>query len=129
AVPRPRPSDLFSSKTDVQLPQRSKAEVLTDIQRELVRRGFYDGPVDGVHGPKTDTAIRDFEQAAGLKASGEPNEDLLRAIQRSTAKATTSPTRSAGRGDPIGELIAPSTKRVLAVQRALAEFGYGQVKP
>jgi hypothetical protein len=30
--------------------------------------------------------------------------------------------------DPIAELIAPS-KRVLAVQRALADFGYGQIKP
>jgi hypothetical protein len=30
--------------------------------------------------------------------------------------------------DPIAELIAPS-KRVLAIQRALAEFGYGQLRP
>lgn len=30
--------------------------------------------------------------------------------------------------DPIAQLIAPS-KRVLAVQRALADFGYGQLKP
>ena len=32
------------------------------------------------------------------------------------------------RNDPIAELIAPS-QRVLAVQRALADFGYGQIKP
>ena len=31
------------------------------------------------------------------------------------------------RTDPIAELIAPS-KRVLAIQRALADFGYGQIK-
>lgn len=30
--------------------------------------------------------------------------------------------------DPIAELIAP-TQRVVAVQRALADFGYGQIKP
>ncbi len=30
--------------------------------------------------------------------------------------------------DPIAKLIAPS-KRVMAVQRALADFGYGQIKP
>ena len=30
--------------------------------------------------------------------------------------------------DPIAELIAPP-RRVLAAQRALAEFGYGQIKP
>ena len=32
------------------------------------------------------------------------------------------------RDDPIAELIAP-TKQVLAIQRALADFGYGQIKP
>lgn len=32
------------------------------------------------------------------------------------------------RSDPIADLLAPS-KRVLAVQRALADFGYGQIKP
>jgi peptidoglycan hydrolase-like protein with peptidoglycan-binding domain len=30
--------------------------------------------------------------------------------------------------DPIAKLIAPS-KRVTAVQRALSDFGYGQIKP
>ena len=40
------------------------------------------------------------------------------------AAAATVPARS----DPIAALLAPS-QRVLAVQRALAEFGYGQIKP
>ncbi len=33
------------------------------------------------------------------------------------------------RRDPIAELIDPSKPRVLAIQRALADFGYGQIKP
>ncbi len=34
------------------------------------------------------------------------------------------------RKDPIAELIAPSpSKQMLAIQRALADFGYGQIKP
>jgi len=32
------------------------------------------------------------------------------------------------RNDPISAVLAPS-KRVLALQRALAEYGYGQIKP
>src|SRR5471032_2008944 len=32
------------------------------------------------------------------------------------------------RNDPIAELIAP-TKQVLAIQRALSDFGYGQINP
>lgn len=32
------------------------------------------------------------------------------------------------RNDPVGDLIV-STRRVAAVQRALTDFGYGQLKP
>ena len=32
------------------------------------------------------------------------------------------------RNDPIAELIGPSP-RIAAVQRALSEYGYGQIKP
>ena len=99
----------------------------TDIQRELSRRGFYDGPVDGVNGPKTDAAIRDFETAAKLKVTGEPTEDVLRAIQRAPLKTETRAASDARAPDPIAELIAPSP-RVIAVQRALNDFGYGRVK-
>lgn len=126
-IPRPRPPEA-GSRPDAA--PRSRADVLGDIQRELVRRGFYDGPVDGIYGPRTDGAIRDYEQAAGLKPTGEPTEDLLRALARSSLKAAA-PARSAAapaRPDPIAEIIAPSSRRVLAVQRALADFGYGQLK-
>lgn len=109
---------------------RPRNEIIADIQRELSRRGFYDGTVDGVHGPKTDAAMRDFEQAAGLKPGSEPNDVFLRALTRSQAKASTAAAAAQpSRNDPIAELIAPSSKRVLAVQRALAEYGYGQIKP
>src|SRR5205823_5556250 len=46
---------------------RLPGDIINDIQRELARRGFFDGTVDGIYGPKTDGAIRDFEQMAGLK--------------------------------------------------------------
>jgi peptidoglycan hydrolase-like protein with peptidoglycan-binding domain len=107
---------------------RTRAEVVADIQRELAKRNFYDGPADGISGPKTDAAVRDFIQAAGLKVGAEPTDELLRTLARSPVKA---PARGAGpsRADPIAELIEPSPRRVLAVQRALAEAGYGQIKP
>jgi peptidoglycan hydrolase-like protein with peptidoglycan-binding domain len=129
-IPRPRPTEVAATKNDAP-PARSRTEIVTDIQRELERRALYDGPIDGSMGPKTDAALRDFEQGAGLRPTGEPSEDVLRTIQRSPVKQTvaTRTVPAANRGDPIGELIAPSPKRVLVVQRALADYGYGQVKP
>jgi peptidoglycan hydrolase-like protein with peptidoglycan-binding domain len=111
---------------------RPATAVIADIQRELARRGYYDGTVDGRYGPKTDAAIRDFEQAVGLKPSAEPGEALLRSILRAPKKArqaaVTTPTPPVRPADPIAEMLTPS-KRVMAVQRALTEFGYGQIEP
>src|SRR5207244_4579754 len=107
---------------------RPTPEIVADIQRELARRGFYDGVVDGRYGPRTDAAVRDFEQASGLKASTEPNEALLAAIKRSNTKPPKAPSgmRPAAlqqaRLEPAADA---SSKRVLAMQRALAEYGYG----
>jgi len=107
-----------------------RAQLISDIQRELGRRNFYEGATDGIWGAKTDAAARDFVQATGLKVNPEASDGLLRAIVASKAKAQ--PDRAASvdatRNDPIAELITPS-KRVVAIQRALADFGYGQIKP
>lgn len=132
-LPRPRPSELDSGARQ-EAPAtstRPRAEIVMDIQRELSRRGFYDGSIDGVYGPRTDAAIRDFDQAAGLRSGTEPTEALLRSITKSNAKAaaTTSGASSAipVRHDPVADLIGPS-RRVLAIQRALSDYGYGQIK-
>jgi peptidoglycan hydrolase-like protein with peptidoglycan-binding domain len=125
AIPRARPESLVSTNPDTVA--RSRADIITDIQRELSRRGLYDGPVDGMLGPKTDSAIRDFETAAKMKPSGEPTETVLRAIQRAPLKTEAVAPKAPARLDPIAELIAPA-QRVTAVQRALNDFGYGPVK-
>lgn len=131
AAPKAHPAEPEWSKPEPVAPAaaRPRNEIMADIQRELLRRGFYDGSIDGVHGPKTDAAMRDFEQAAGLKPGSEPNDVFLRALTRSQAKASVPAAPQPARSDPIAELIAPSSKRVLSVQRALAEYGYGQIKP
>jgi peptidoglycan hydrolase-like protein with peptidoglycan-binding domain len=109
-------------------PVRNRVQLIAEIQRELTRRGFYDGVADGVWGAKTDAGTRDFLQAAGLRMNPDVSEELLRIIQGSKAKAASAAAVSAPvRNDPIADLIAPS-KSVLAIQRALSDFGYGQIK-
>jgi peptidoglycan hydrolase-like protein with peptidoglycan-binding domain len=148
AVPRPRPVEPAPASRPVEPAPakvaappapRMPGEIINDIQRELARRGYYDGAVDGLYGPRTDAAIRDFEQAAALKPSTEPNEALLQAIVRAPAKlakvAPAAPPAAAPpaarpapvRNEPMPEKPVPS-KRVIALQRALADYGYGQIK-
>jgi peptidoglycan hydrolase-like protein with peptidoglycan-binding domain len=139
-VPTPPPSGEESA--------RSQAQTVGDIQRALAARGFYQGAVDGIWGNKTDAAVREFAQAAHLKLDPAPGESLLRAITASNVKAPGAAAAPA-RKDPIAALIAfpkpvvapskpvnapskpeaASPKRVLQIQHALADFGYGQIKP
>ena len=134
----PHPAPIFATQAAPRQPVRvesapatdliapNAASRISDIQRELARRGYYDAAPDGVWGPRTDAAVRDFLQVSGVKLGAEASNSLLRAILSSGAKPVAAePVRS---NDPIAQLIAPS-KRLTAVQRALADFGYGQLKP
>ena len=98
-----------------------RAELVLETQRELANRGYYDGAVDGVLGPRTDQSIRDFEQAQGLRITGEPSDALLNQIRRARAK-----TDITGSIPPSVE--SQRSSRVLTVQRVLARLGYGPVR-
>ncbi len=132
-MPRPRQPGPGPASAQTAL-ARTSGEIIGDIQRELARRGYYDGVVDGLYGPRTDGAIRDFEQAAGLKPSTEPSEALLQAITRAPAKLAkgTTGTASAAHPSPVRSDVAVAhpapSKRIIGLQRALAEYGYGQIR-
>jgi peptidoglycan hydrolase-like protein with peptidoglycan-binding domain len=127
----PHPAPIFATRPLIAAshPPRanppSQTRLVADIQRALGSKGFYTGNVDGIWGAETDAAVHDFAQAAGLKIKSEASEALLRTISASKAQASSpAPARS----DPIAQLLAPS-KKLLAIQRALTDFGYGQIKP
>jgi peptidoglycan hydrolase-like protein with peptidoglycan-binding domain len=100
-------------------PKRS--QLLSDIQKELARLGYYDGTVDGLTGPKTAAAIRAYEQAAKQKLTGEPSEALLKSLKSAKTKAASvRPPETTG---------SIPTRKIVAIQRALTDFGYGPVPP
>jgi peptidoglycan hydrolase-like protein with peptidoglycan-binding domain len=119
-LPRPRPAELSVRAEPAIRPEpsaraepaprvapiRSRSEIVSDIQRELARRGLYDGPVNGRHGGKTDAAIREFEKNAGLPPSGEPSEVILKTITRTPlgGKPAPSPSAASARPDSIAAL-------------------------
>ena len=126
-TPLPRPHPLAAPAPEA---GHGQTQIVAEIQRALAARGFYQGAVDGIWGAKTDLAARQFAQAAGLSIDPAPNENLLHAITAAKAAGPQAPLASPApaHNDPIATLLAPS-KRVLAIQQALADFGYGQIKP
>jgi Putative peptidoglycan binding domain len=67
--------------------------------------------------------------AAQATASAKPAEQVI--AMRPVASTAIAPQPvSVRRDDPIADLIAPQpSPRVTAVQHALSEYGYGQIKP
>jgi peptidoglycan hydrolase-like protein with peptidoglycan-binding domain len=63
-----------------------------------------------------------------LKINPEANDGLLRSIVAYNPKPANVAAPPSPPSGPIAKLIAPS-KKVMAIQRALADFGYGQIKP
>jgi peptidoglycan hydrolase-like protein with peptidoglycan-binding domain len=110
--PQPRPTDA---------PARNVTDLIQNIQRELSNRGYYNGAVDGVPGPRTEQAIRDFQKGKGQNTL-DPSDELLNQIKRTPVK-----------GDITGSINAPldgerKSLRILSLQRALSRLGYGPVR-
>jgi peptidoglycan hydrolase-like protein with peptidoglycan-binding domain len=99
---------------------RPRAEIVLDIQRALAERGYYDGAVDGVLGPRTDQAMKQFLETQGLKLAAAPSETLLAGIRSAPARSEITAA--------ISKVPEPRAPRVLAVQRVLAKYGYGPLK-
>jgi peptidoglycan hydrolase-like protein with peptidoglycan-binding domain len=111
SVPRPAALPQPASATPPQTASQEDPNMLVrEVQAELSRRGLYDGPADGVFGPKTEAAIFDFEIGAGLKPTGRPNPQVLAAMRASNQPSIV------------------ASPRVAAVQRALEQLRFGPVK-
>ena len=50
------------------------------VQKALARRGYYDGPIDGVIGKGTRRAIRGYRADYGLPVSSRIDDELLKAL-------------------------------------------------
>jgi len=115
--PQPRPADA---------PARNVSDLIQNIQRELSTRGYYNGAVDGVRGPRMDQAIRDFQRGKGQNTL-EPSDELLNQIKRTPVKGDVT------KGDITGSINTPvegerKSLRILSLQRALSRLGYGPVR-
>jgi hypothetical protein len=104
-LPKPRPSDAALRPNDAKLDPRM----------------FDAKPVDG----KADAKPVE-------RASADPMAGLVKSTTTPPAASTAvarppAPVPNVAR-DPLGDLIV-SSRRVAAVQRALTEYGYGQLKP
>ena len=53
---------------------------VSELQQALNEKGFAVGAVDGIIGPRTMGAIRNFQSHEGLTATGQPDQQTLKAL-------------------------------------------------
>lgn len=72
-------------KSNTSFPEiQDNKSLISKTQNELMRRGLYPGPVDGVMGPMTRNAIEAFQKAANLNVTGEASVELLQYLSASS---------------------------------------------
>ena len=73
------------------------AERVRQVQQKLNDIGYHAGSVDGVLGPQTQSALRQFQRARNLDATGHIDSKTLTALNR---EPTGHPTSGVGRQEP-----------------------------
>ena len=87
-----------------------KREHVKAAQQALKDKGHDPGPVDGVMGPKTQAALKDFQSKEGLKASGQLDTETMAKLgveakagasaDTGTSSPSASPGASSGSSSP-----------------------------
>ncbi|GAK71664.1 hypothetical protein RRU01S_19_00690 [Agrobacterium rubi TR3 = NBRC 13261] len=86
-TPAAQPADVADviAQSAPQATPHQPSELVAEIQRELARRGLYEGPADGMPGPRTTAAILFFEETVGMEQTGEPTSRVLSAMKIDSA--------------------------------------------
>ena len=87
---------------------------------------------DGLFGPRTQAAIRAYQEKVRLEVDGRPSEALLVRLRTGSPvgqghHAVDRPDRRA-HPERLRAPASPPNKRLMAVEQALANLGYGPVK-
>lgn len=89
-IPAPIPAAEPQAPQAPHAQQQTAADraLVAEVQRELSRRGLYEGADDGLMGPRTAAAILSFQEAAGLERTGGASAELLAALKAQTQVAS-----------------------------------------
>ncbi|WP_273754735.1 peptidoglycan-binding domain-containing protein [Bartonella sp. MM73XJBT.G] len=110
------------------LPQSAS---MLEKQKELAELGLYDGPLDGLEGPKTRRAIALWKQQATQKKKIDvlPNaktDEIAVLIKQSEIEmANDTTTRNITNSEEA--ILDPSVEDILQVQKALRNFGHEEI--
>jgi peptidoglycan hydrolase-like protein with peptidoglycan-binding domain len=82
-------------------------EQTMEMQRALTARNLYQGKADGLWGPKTESAVRNFQTQSGLEVTGTLDEPTARALGIDSVAMERQPV--AGTDAPVAPSVGTAT--------------------
>jgi len=122
ASPTPEPTP-EPEKTYATLSKGDKSDAVLELQNRLFELGFLLDDRDGAFGSKTQTAVKLFQQAAGLEATGIADNDTQQRLyaddapRTEYAQATPTPAAPADGGGDAEAVAAPAAGGYTTLQK------------
>ncbi len=99
-------------------------EDVAQVQRRLNALGYQAGPVDGVMGRRTRTALKAWQADIGMDPTGEVTPRVVARIETARTVPDTLETRVAPKPEPTRQAEMSQRELVRAIQRELDQAGY-----
>jgi hypothetical protein len=77
---RERNEIAFNDMFVIELEEVNRDGRIRQVQKQLQRAGFYSGAIDGIPGPETETALRQYQAKHGLPTTGRPDEATRKSL-------------------------------------------------
>jgi peptidoglycan hydrolase-like protein with peptidoglycan-binding domain len=106
--------------------QAAGEAMVEDVQRMLAALDIYDGEVDGISGPQTESAIASYRKMTGLPVSGDIDAALLEKLRSSERAVVPTPLPDEPAPDRMATAttgVAEPDPMVLRIQAGLKAFG------
>ncbi|EJF87559.1 hypothetical protein ME1_01161 [Bartonella vinsonii subsp. arupensis OK-94-513] len=126
------PSVAFPSHLYKNLSSHALSENTLKMQKKLAKLGLYDGPLDGIEGPKMRRAIALWKQQTthGMQRNILPNtetDEITVLIKRSEIEIANETTKTKAMPHSKETVLEPPVSDIMQVQKALRIFGNQEV--
>ena len=119
------PTAAPTQDTFVTIKKGSSGSTVKAIQKKLISLGYLNDTADGAFGNKTLNAVKAFQNARGLTATGEVDRTTYDALMSgSTATATTAPTATPTAAAYTEVSRGSTGDEVKKLQKRLTELGF-----
>lgn len=100
AKPEPKPAPQAPLFSDSRLERGDRSQDVRKLQEMLRQGGIDAGPVDGIFGPRTERAVREYQARQGLQTDGIVGAKTSGALAQANGGGSSTPTTPTGPTTP-----------------------------